>query len=138
MRRRRGMTFVTVMIVVALTALFLRFAIEQLIGWNIAQDESNARETLKLISTALENYAKDHMGGYPGNLTALYGSQPPYIEKSYAKMGTVKGYAFDCSVLDPGGYSCSASPSRCRLTGKTVFRVTTGGSMTADLCSPRE
>lgn len=138
MRSTRGLTFVTVMIIVALVALFLRFAIELLISWNITQGEANAEETLKLISTAIENYAEDHQGMYPGKLSALCESKPPYIEKAYIRMGTTKGYVFNCSVLDAGGYSCSAVPSRCRLTGKKLFRVTTGGSLSADLCGPTE
>lgn len=138
MRNTRGLTFVTVMIIVALVALFLRFAIELLISWNIAQDEANAEESLKLISTAIENYAEDHLGLYPGNLSALCESEPPYIEKAYTQLGTVKGYVFNCSVLDAGGYSCSAVPSRCHLTGKKIFRVTTGGSLSEEQCSQKD
>jgi hypothetical protein len=83
---RKGMTFVTLMLMMAVAALFLRFAIEQLIWWNLAQDEANAKETLRMISTAVENYAKDHMGAYPVNLSALYESKPVYIEKAYVRM----------------------------------------------------
>ena len=138
MRGNRGLSFVTVMIIIALVALFLRFSIELLMSWSISQDEDNAEETLKLISTAIENYAEDHLGMYPGNLSALCESEPPYIAKAYAHPGTAKGYVFNCSVLDAGGYSCSAVPSRCRLTGKRIFRVTTGGSMTVEPCSQKE
>jgi hypothetical protein len=138
MRGRSGLTFVAVMISIALGAFFLRFAIEHFIDWTISQDESNAQESLKLISTAFENYAKDHLGMYPANLSTLWRSEPPYIAKGYTQMGTLKGYSFQCSVLDSGGYACSALPSRCRLTGNRIFRVTTGGSMATENCIPTQ
>lgn len=126
------------MIIVALTALLLRFSIEQLLQWNTAQNDANAQETLKLLSTALENYAKDHQGAYPLKLAALSEAKPPYIGRPYAQMGTARGYRFECSALDAGGYSCSAVPVRCRITGNAKYRVTTGGSMTIDVCNPKE
>jgi len=65
MRNIRGKSFITIMIVIAISALLLRIAIDRLIKINIAQNESNAQGTLKLISAALENYAKDHSGAIP-------------------------------------------------------------------------
>ncbi|MGE5308846.1 MAG: hypothetical protein ACM3OC_07170 [Deltaproteobacteria bacterium] len=138
MRRSAGLTFVTIMIIIALAGLALRFSIEHLILWNIAQDEANAKDTLRLVSTALENYAEDHLGMYPGNLSALFESEPPYIDRAYTQMGTQKGYVFDCRITEANGYSCTASPSRCRLTGTAIYRVTTGGSITAEVCGPGE
>lgn len=138
MRKTNGLTFVTVMIIIAMFGLLMRFSIEQLIKWNIAQDEANAKDALKLVSTALENYAEDHLGMYPGNLSALCESEPPYIDKTYTQMGAQKGYVFGCRVMEANGYSCSATPARCGLTGKTIYRVTTGGSLTAEGCGPKE
>ena len=136
--RNRGVSFVTVMIIAALVALALRFAVEQLIAWSIAQNEANAVDTLKLISTAIENYAGDHLGLYPTNLTALCESKPSYIDRSYTKLTAVKGYVFDCPVLDPTGYACEASPLRCTMTGRTVFRITTGGSLIDGKCGRKK
>jgi hypothetical protein len=136
--KTKGLTFVTIMIMVALLGLILRLSIEQLIRWNIVQNEANAKDTLKLVSIAVENYAEDHLGTYPVNLTALCESEPPYIDKSYTQMGSAKGYAFECSVLDATGYSCSAVPLKCKVTGKTTYRVTTGGSMISESCSQKE
>lgn len=132
--RERGFSFVTAMIMAALIALAVRFAAEQFIAWSISQNEANAVDTLKLISTAIENYAGDHLGLYPTNLTALCESKPAYIERSYTKLSAAKGYVFECPVLDPTGYACQASPLRCKTTGKTVYRITTGGSRTDQDC----
>ena len=138
MNKGKGMTFLALMIVVAIAGLFLRFAIEQFIAWNIGQGEANAQDTLKLVSTAIENYAEDHLGMYPLNLSALCQSEPPYIDKAYTQMGVSKGYLFECSVMEQSGYSCYATPVRCKLTGKNIYRVTTGGSMISEECTAKE
>ena len=62
---KKGKSFITIMIVIAISALLLRIAFDRIIKINIAQNESNAQGTLKLISAALENYAKGHSGAYP-------------------------------------------------------------------------
>ena len=60
MNNTKARSFVTLMVVIAVTAFTLRFAIEQVIRTNITQNESNASATLKLIATALENFAKNN------------------------------------------------------------------------------
>ena len=79
MKKRDGRSFVTIMMVIAVAALLLRTTVEQIIKINIEQNESDALSTLKLISTALENYAKDHRGAYPLDLGALTGTSPRYL-----------------------------------------------------------
>jgi len=135
----KGRSFLTLIIIIACIALLLRFSSVQVIKWSIDQNEATAQESLKLISTALELYAKDHMGAYPQSLNALTQSEPSYISKEYvAETQKRKGYVFTCSRLEPASYSCSASPDRCGLTGKKIFTVTTGGSMLTEECSKDE
>ena len=76
-------SFVTIMIVIAVSALLLRITVEKLIKINIAQNESNASLTLKLISAALENYAKDNQGIFPAEISVLTKTSPPYLDKDY-------------------------------------------------------
>ncbi len=82
---KKARSFVTIMISIALSVLILRFAVEQLIKKNIAQNETGALSTLKLISAALENYAKDNHGVFPLSLTVLTKTSPLYLDRDYIK-----------------------------------------------------
>ena len=134
---KKGRSFVTIMIVIAVCALLLRIAIERLIKINITQNGSDASVTLKLISAALENYAKDNHGIFPPELSLLTKTSPPYLERDYTQF-PLKGYNFSCSRLEPSSYSCSAVPIKCRLTGNTIHTVTTGGLLVSEECSKKE
>ncbi|MCX5707625.1 MAG: hypothetical protein NTY14_01385 [Candidatus Omnitrophica bacterium] len=132
---RKARSFVVIMIVISLTALILRIAIVQFVNFTIIQNEASALETLKLLSTAIENYAKDHLGVFPAGLEALVQSSPAYIEKEYISLSYEKGYNFNCLRLESSGYTCSASPSRCKISGKKTFTMTTGQVLTAEECA---
>jgi type II secretory pathway pseudopilin PulG len=134
----RARSFVVIMIVISLVALILRVAIVQFVNFNITQNEAAALETLKLLSTAIENYAKDHMGVFPTSLEALVQSSPAYIEKEYISLSYEKGYNFNCLRLESSGYTCSASPSRCKITGKKAFTITTGQVLSSEECGKKE
>lgn len=130
----KARSFVTLMIVVALSSLILRFAVEKIIQFNILQNEAAAQESLRLVSAALENYAKDNQGVFPENLSALSESSPPYLEGEYLAPAKRQGYSYDCLRLEPSGYSCSAMPLNCRLTGEKVYRISTGGLLISEGC----
>lgn len=138
MRNVTGKSFITIMIITAVCALVLRIVIKQIIKGNINQNESNASETIKLISTALENYAKDHKGLYPESISALTKTSPAYLENDYSFQSPSKGYTFTCLRLEPSGYSCSALPVKCNLTGQTSYTVITGGSFISEECSKKD
>lgn len=136
-RSRKAKSFVTLMIIIAVSALILRIIIENLINFNITQNESNASAALKLIGAALDNYAKDNRGVYPEELSALIRANPPYIDKSYVnyfKTNSVKGYSFSCPSLAPSGYSCQAVAARCGFSGRTLFTVKNGGVLSTEAC----
>ncbi|MFH1198895.1 MAG: hypothetical protein V1650_01875 [Candidatus Omnitrophota bacterium] len=137
-----GKSFITIMVVIAFSALALRFTIDKLIKLSINQNESSAWETLKLISAAFENYAKDNNSAYPVNISALINSQPPYLDKDYIKqsplMGYIKGYNYNCSRIEAAGYSCSAVPVKCGLTGKNIYNIITGGLLISEECDKKE
>lgn len=134
MKNNRAKSFVTIMIIIAILAFLLRFAIDRIIKSNITQNESNAQATLRLISTALENYAKDNHGIYPAIPSVLTKSKPPYLDKDYITQSPSKGYNFGCSRLEQSGYSCHASPVSCKLSGNTVYTITTGGLFVSEEC----
>lgn len=138
MKNAKARSFVVIMIIIAVSALLLRIAIEKLIKISITQNESNATATLKLISAALENYAEDNQGIYPTNLSVLTKTSPAYLDKDYITKSPLKGYNFSCSRLEPAGYSCLASPTRCKLTGKMVYTITTGSLLISEDCEKKE
>ncbi len=134
----KGKSFVTIMIVTAVTALILRVAIKQIIHASIVQNASDASATIRLISASLENYAKDNRGIYPDNLSVLTKNKIPYLDKDYIALSPLKGYNYDCERIDSSGYSCSAMPVRCGLTGKMIYTVISGGSLISEECSKKE
>lgn len=134
MRNNNGLSFVTLMIVIAVFGLLLRIGIEKIIKVNIVQNESNAQSALKLISTALDNYAKDHLGAFPSKLSLLTQTNPPYLDQE----PVAKGYNYSCQRLDASGYSCSAAPIKCNITGKIVYTVSTGGLLVSEECNKKE
>jgi type II secretory pathway pseudopilin PulG len=125
------------MVAVALCAFVLRVAADRFIKFNIAQNESAALNTLKLISAALENYAEDNRGVYPTNLALLTQPKPPYLDRDATKQSPLKGYNYGCLRLEPSGYSCYAMPVKCRLTGKISFSVTTGNILAQEACDKK-
>ena len=131
-------SFVVIMIVIALSAFCLRITIEQVMRMTIERNESDASAALKLISTALENYAKDNKGAFPQSLKSLVKTSPAYLKRNYISQSAIKGYSYTCPRLELDGYTCSAVPTRCGLTGKKVFTITTGESLTIDECKKKE
>ncbi|MBM3254750.1 MAG: type II secretion system protein [Candidatus Omnitrophica bacterium] len=138
MINNKARSLVTVMIVIAVSALLLRITIEQVIKISISQNESSALTTLKMISTAFENYARDNKGIFPANLSVLVKASPRYLDQNYIAESPVKGYIYSCQRLEPASYSCSAIPARCKLTGSMSYTVVTGGSLLFEECSKKE
>lgn len=126
------------MIAIALLAFVLRVSIEGLINRNMDLNESNAQATLKLIAAALESFAKNNQGAYPSSLLSLTKAQPAYLDKDYVGLSPYKGYIYNCQRLEASGYSCNAVPAKCRLTGKIVYNVTTGGIAVFEECNKKE
>ena len=138
MRDKRAKSFVTIMIVIAILALLLRFAIDWIIKMNIAQNESNAQGTLKLIAVGLENYAKDNKGLYPASFAVLTEPGHPYLDKDYIAQPPIKGYDYSCPRLEPSGYSCLASPTKCKVTGNKLYTAKTGGLFIPEECDKKD
>lgn len=138
MKNNRGRSFVMIMVVVAVCTLLMRIGIERLIKINIVQNESAASKTLKLISTALENYAKDKQGRYPEDFSLLIKAVPAYLDKDYLSLDSLKGYVYACPRFEPGGYTCYATPLKCRLSGNRIYTISTGALLVAEECKRKE
>lgn len=138
MKDRNARSFITIMVVIAILALILRVLIGQVIKANIAQNESTAAATLKLISAALESYAKDKQGAYPDNFAVLMKASPAYVDKDYINSPPSKGYYYSCPRLEASGYSCYATPVKCRTSGNVTYSVGTGGIFIFEDCGKKE
>ncbi len=134
----KARSFVMIMIIIALSSLFLRLAIEKIIEFNIKQNESYAQATLKSVSTALENYSRDHQGVYPAEPSALTGGPARYMDKDYLSGSLSKGYEFTCRRMDSSGYNCSALPLKCGFTGSKIYSVSTSGLFVFEDCSGKD
>lgn len=133
----KARSFVTIMIVVGLSALLLRTMIQKFIVYNIERNQSIAQVNLKLFYTALENYAKDNKGVYPDDINQLTKGKPVYLEKDYLAVSSVRGYEYECQRLDPSGYNCSAAPVSCNLTGHKIYTMSTGGLIISEDCDKK-
>jgi len=135
---KKARSLVVIMMVIAVSAFVLRFGLIKAIRINISYNETVASSTLKLISVALENYAKNNKGFFPASIFDLTRTKPPYLDKDYSKQFPLKGYNYSCPRVEPSGYSCSASPTRCKLTGDTVYNITTGGVLVTEECNRKD
>lgn len=136
MLNKNGKSFVTIMIVASLVILILRWGVQKIIAYNIEHNQQLAQVNLKLLSTALENYAKNNTQ-YPTNIEQLTKSNPVYLERNYLTASSIRGYEYDCQRLDKTGYNCSASPVNCQLTGKLMYTVSTGGLIISQDCDKK-
>lgn len=107
-------------------------AIPGLLRARIHANETLTRETVKIISTALENYRVAHNGDYPLSEQDLISSTPPYLTKSYNKK-TIYGYNYTLN-LSPTEYEVVAAPKNCGMEGENIFIVRTGEELTEMSC----
>ena len=125
---RKAFTLVEVLIVISIITLLVTISMPGLLRERMAANEESARAALKEISTALENYVEKN-SQYPVNFSDLVKANPPYLNYDYIAGSPIKGYNFTCQPFDTGGYSCSAAPQRCGLTGSKIYTITTGGML---------
>jgi len=137
MPNNKAKSFITIMLVIALVALIARIFIHQIIRLNIQQNQSLAQGNLKLLSTALENFAKNNKGVFPASISELTAAKPPYLEKDYTAVSPVNGYEYDCPRLDATGYNCLAGPVNCKLGGEMVYNLSTGGLIISESCDKK-
>jgi len=138
LKNNKAKSLVVIMLIIAVSAFILRFAVIKAIRLNISYDETVASATLKLISAALENYSKDNKGLFPSSIASLVTTEPAYLDRDYTKQFPIKGYNYVCDRLDSLGYNCSAIPIKCNITGQKIFKVSTGSLFVTQDCRKEE
>jgi hypothetical protein len=84
---------------------------------------------LQTLSTAAENYARDHEGLYPRRIEDLFSAQPFYLNQdlSVYQDGAKKGYVFQYSFSQKG-YEVTAIPiEKNKQKDIKNFVIRTGG-----------
>jgi hypothetical protein len=135
---KKAKSLVVIMLIVAVSAFILRFALIKAIRLNIGYNETVASATLKLVSAALENYSKANKGIFPSSISVLVTAEPSYLDRDYTKQFPIKGYLYACDRLDSLGYNCSAVPVKCNITGQKIFKVSTGSLYVSQDCRKEE
>lgn len=139
MKKKNGFTLVEIMVVVSIVALLAAISIPNLLNARRTANESAAKATLQVISTAIETYSVTTNGQYaPADGTTsdsyLTGATPPYISKSYCGKTNEGGYDYACTMnLD--GYTITAQASRCGTSGTEDYTITTGGVLAKAPCT---
>ena len=124
----KGFSLVRLIIFFATIILLAVIAVPYLTNSEKASTAA-AREALRKLSIAAENYASSHSGVYPasvdelGEFIALAGT---YCASASGAVTVSGEYSYACT-LGSGGYAFSASPVTPGSGGNVTYTVTTGG-----------
>jgi Tfp pilus assembly protein PilE len=124
----KGFALVEIIIILAIIILLAAIAVPYL----TTSEENNAaaaRESLRKLSIAAENYAGSHSGAYPASVTEFTGfisSAGSYCADASGATTVVGGYSYACN-LSAAGYAFSASPVTAGANKKITYTATTGG-----------
>ena len=132
--KKRGFTLVEVMIILAIVVLLIVIAVPYLTTSEKANTIA-AREALRKLSIAAENYATSHSGVYPASvpeLGAFINSAEGYCADASGAPTASGDYSFSC-ILGSGGYTFAAAPVTAGSGGNVTYTVTTGGVFNPNL-----
>lgn len=133
LNKKMGFTLIEIMIVVAIIALLSTMSIPHLVRARVNANEASAKATLKVIATASESYLTGNPT-YPTSWDNIVSVAPPYISENYQAVSPRSGYNFNCTFSGAGGYTCTAIPASCNLTGTKSYMITTGAVLTQMDC----
>lgn len=101
-------------------------------GLDLESSDFHAKEIIKTIVAAMENYAADNQGFYPDSFDDLMGQDSPYLVPDNYE-GGIGGYLFSITTeLD--SYKVMATPVQCGVTGRKIFIQERGKELVEKLC----
>ena len=125
---RRGLTLAEIIIILVIIVLLAAIAVPYLTT-SVKINAKTARETLRKLSIAAENYAASHSGAYPASvaeLTDFIASAGTYCANATGATTVAGEYSYAC-ILTAGGYTFTASPVIAGANGAVTYTATTGG-----------
>jgi Tfp pilus assembly protein PilE len=119
-------------ILIPIIAIAVAIFIPGFVRGHLRANESSAQTALKTISVAYENFYVDK-GAYPASVDDLANADIPYIDEDYAS-GSYRGYNISCRIIGSEGYTCTAAPVNCGVSGSRVFVIDDTGTLYDEEC----
>ncbi|HOW35060.1 MAG TPA: type II secretion system protein [Candidatus Omnitrophota bacterium] len=120
--KNKGFTLIEILVIASIIAVLATIALVSLLRMFIAFNEASARNTIRTIASACEQYASFHGGEYPsyeGQLISPH-DRPPYISEAFDRK-VKHGYTIYEFFLNPSVYHLKARPVRRGVTGNNCF-----------------
>jgi Tfp pilus assembly protein PilE len=128
---RKGFSLVEIIIILTIIVLLAVIAVPYLKTSEKASDQA-AKEALRKLSIAAENYATSHSGAYPVSVTELnkfIASAGSYCANASGATTLVGEYSYAC-ILAANGYTFTASTVIAGSGADMTYTATTGAVLT--------
>ena len=84
MDKRKGFTLVELVVVVMILGILAAIAAPKLLGTSGTATDNGLRQTVSVVRDAIERYAAEHNGDFPGSDEATFKSElAPYLRGSF-------------------------------------------------------
>lgn len=123
--KKHAFTLIELMVLMMIMGILMMLIVPGLLRLKMVSNDSAAKEQLRTIGVAFENYA-GATGLYPSNVSELTDPTPPYMSKNMFDGVGHEGYNFSVSDTEFGTYTVKAVPIECNSTGSKSFTLTPG------------